>query len=287
MSLNLSAVGTSWDTPDVSWTSKDALLYALGVGAGLDEPSAELAFTTENSYEIPQRVLPTFAAVATTLGRGVVAGPDLGDFPLEAVLHAEQSISLFGELPPRATATVISSVQAMQDKGSDAVIYLESVCCESSSGRPLFSTRTGIFVRGEGGFGGDRGHSQVWRLPETAPDHVVDLQTRAEQALIYRLSGDRNPLHSDPWFAKKAGFDRPILHGLCTFGVTGRALLHALCDSDPARFGSMEVRFSAPTYPGRLLRVEMWRQDDQVLFRTRDDENVVLDRGRFRWSEHA
>lgn len=287
MSLNLNAVGTTWTNHDVQWSSKDTLLYALGVGAGLGDPVNELPFTTENSYDVPQRVLPTFAAVAATVNGGSSSGPDLGDFPLEAVLHGEQSIRLYGELPTAAHATIESTVEAMYDKGRDALLVLGSTCSDAISGRTLFSTRTGVFVRGEGGFGGDRGSSSPWAVPGTPPDEVIELRTRPEQALIYRLSGDRNPLHSDPWFAKKAGFDRPILHGLCTFGVTGRGLLQSLCDGDPTRFGSMEVRFSAPTYPGRDLQLELWRQDDQVLFRTRDEENVVLDRGRFRWADDA
>ena len=286
MPINLGIVGAEWETPGLSWSAKDALLYALGVGAGSEDPTQELAFTTENSHGHPQRVLPTFAAVAATL-RGVGEGPDLGNFPLEAVLHAEQSITLFGELPTVATVTGRSTVKAIHDKGRDALIILDSVYTGVDSGRPLFGTTTGIFVRGEGGFGGERGESTPWNLPSGPPDHVVELQSQPEQALIYRLSGDRNPLHSDPWFADKAGFDRPILHGLCTFGFTGRALLRALCNDEPAGFGSMSVRFSSPTYAGRPLRIEMWVNGDEVLFRTQDGENVVLDRGRFRWSGHA
>jgi acyl dehydratase len=287
MALNPDAVGTTWTTHDIHWSSKDALLYALGVGAGQGDPTKDLAFTTENSHDVAQRVLPTFAAVAATLNGPGGTGPDLGDFPLEAVLHGEQSIRLYGELPCEARATIESTVEAMYDKGRDALVVLGAVCSDAVSGAKLFSTRTGVYVRGEGGFGGERGSSARWAVPETAPDEVVHLPSRPEQALFYRLSGDRNPLHSDPWFAKKAGFDRPILHGLCTFGITGRGLVQSLCDGDPARFGSMEVRFSAPTYPGRDLHLELWRQSDQVLFRTKDEENVVLDRGRFRWADHA
>jgi acyl dehydratase len=286
MPINVGIVGAEWETSGLSWSAKDALLYALGVGAGLEDSTQELAFTTENSHGHQQRVLPTFAAVAATL-RGVGEGPDLGSFPLEAVLHAEQSVTLFGELPTAATVTGRSTVKAIHDKGRDALIILENVYTGVDLGRPLFATTTGIFVRGEGGFGGERGESTPWNLPSGPPDHVVELQSRPDQALIYRLSGDRNPLHSDPWFADKAGFDRPILHGLCTFGFTGRALLRALCNDEPARFGSMSVRFSSPTYAGHPLRIEMWINGDDVLFRTRDGEHTVLDRGRFRWSGHG
>lgn len=286
MPLNRDAVGTEWDSPETSWTSKDAILYALGVGAASEDPARDLPFTTENSYQVPQRVLPTFAAVAANL-RGVTKGPDLGDFPLEAVLHGEQAIELFGELPTAATVVTRSRVADMLDKGRDALIVLEAVSSDVTTGKALFATRTGVFVRNQGGFGGQRGTATSRVLPDTAPDHVMEMNTRPEQALIYRLSGDRNPLHSDPSFARRAGFDAPILHGLCSFGVTGRALLHALCDDDPARFGSMSVRFSKPTYPGRTLRVEMWDVGEEFLFRTTDDHSTVLDRGRFTRVDHA
>jgi acyl dehydratase len=286
MSLNTSVVGVEWEGAETTWDSKDSLLYALGVGAGSPDPSRELQFTTENSHDVTQRVLPTFAAVAAGL-RGVTKGPDLGDFPLEAILHAEQGVTLHGDLPTAATVVTRSVVRGMYDKGRDAVIALDATTSDVRTGAPLFTTRTGIFVRGQGGFGGDRGTTVPWEQPSGDPDHVVELDTRPEQALVYRLSGDRNPLHSDPWFAQKAGFDTPILHGLCTYGVTGRALLSALCEDDPSRFGSMDVRFSKPTYPGRTLRVEMWLDETGARFRTSDGENVVLDRGLFTWAPHA
>ena len=124
------------------------------------------------------------------------------------------------------------------DKGSGALVVSENQAVDAATGEPLVTARSGTFIRGEGGFGGDRGASEPWRCPTGAPDHQVDSETRPEQALLYRLSGDRNPLHADPQFAARGGFARPILHGLCTYGFTGRALLHALCDGDPARFAA-------------------------------------------------
>jgi acyl dehydratase len=286
MALNTDIIGTEWDAGESSWTSKDALLYALGVGAGSADPLEELAFTTENSHQVPQKVLPTFASVVPAL-RGKFSGPSFGDFPLEAVLHAEQGVTLFSELPVEATVSTRATVKAIYDKGRDALIVTENVSTDVASGKDLFATRSGIFVRGKGGFGGERGASQPWELPGRPADHVVDLGTKPDQALIYRLSGDRNPLHSDPWFAKKAGFDRPILHGQCTYGLTGRALLSALCGNDPARFGSMSARFSAVTFPGRRLRVEIWVAGTVVQFRTLDGGSVVLDRGLFNWADHG
>jgi acyl dehydratase len=286
MAINTDLVGVEWDAGNATWTSKDALLYALGVGAGSADPLVELAYTTENSHDFRQKVLPTFAAVVPQLG-GSSEGPSLGDFPLEAILHAEQGLTLFGELPVEATVNTRTTVKSVHDKGRDAVIHTEAISTDVVTGKPLFAATSAIFVRGEGGFGGERGVTPAWELPTGPPDQVVEFATKPEQALLYRLSGDRNPLHSDPWFAKKAGFDRPILHGLCTYGFTGRALLHALCDGDPARFGSLSVRFTSTTLPGHALRVEMWERGSEVLFRTMDGDRVVLDRGVFRRADHG
>lgn len=273
MTLNLAAAGTEWDAGTRTWTSTDAILYALGVGAGTED----LEFTTENSHGVDQQVLPTFAVMIG--GQG--GGPSLGDFTLAQVLHAEQSVTLHGELPPAATARTTARVAGFYDKGDNALIALAATTVDAATGAPLAETRTTMFVRGEGGFGGDRGTSEPWTLPDRPADHVVTYQTRTDQALLYRLSGDRNPLHSDPWLAKKAGFDRPILHGLCTYGFTGRALLHAICDGDPAAFGSMTARFSTPVLPGQALDVHIWDDDGSFLFQTRVGDVTVLDRGVF------
>ena len=280
MPLNVDAVGREWDAGTSTWTSKDALLYALGVGAGAPDPLAELEFTTENSHDVAQRVLPTFAVVAGGWTGTGQAGPSLGDFPIQAILHAEQSITLHGELPAEGSVRLTSTVAGMYDKGRDALIVTESRAADAATGAPLYETSATIFVRGEGGFGGDRGPSTPWTVPDRPADHVVTYPTRTDQALLYRLSGDRNPLHSDPWLARQAGFDRPILHGLCTYGFTGRALLHSVCGSDPARFGGMSARFSAPVFPGQELAVHVWADGDGWLFQTRVGDTVVLDRGR-------
>ena len=146
----------------------------------------------------------------------------------------------------------------MHDKGSGALVTTENVAVDAATGEPLVTSRSGVFIRGEGGFGGRAGGSAPWAGPDREPDLTVTYQTRPEQALLYRLSGDRNPLHADPKFAARGGFPRPILHGLCTYGVTGRALLHALCGSDPARFRSMSGRFTKPVFPGESLVVSIW-----------------------------
>jgi acyl dehydratase len=172
-------------------------------------------------------------------------------------------------------------VVGVYDKGSAAVVVMESTSVDAASGAPLFTTRNSMFIRGEGGWGGDRGPSGPKNVaPDRAPDHEVTYVTRPDQALTYRLSGDRNPLHADPEFAKAAGFPKPILHGLCTYGFTGRALLHSLCGSDPARFTSMAARFSKPVYPGDALTVKMWVDGGEAIFRTETQNgDVVIDQG--------
>ena len=276
MPLDPDAVGSIGPENEISWTSKDSLLYALGVGAGTTDPTGfELEFTTENTKETPQRALPTMGVV---LGGG--GGVDFGDFNLAALLHGEQSITLHRTIPAEGSAFGQGRVAAMYDKGKAALVLLETDV-RDHDGNPLWTTRSGLFIAGEGGWGGDRGPASDWVVPDRAPDHVLGYDTRTDQALLYRLNGDRNPLHSDPSFAALAGFDTPILHGLCTYGVTGRALLHALCDSDPDHFGSMGGRFKSPVLPGERLDVHMWEADDQVLFQTRVGDRVVFDSGVF------
>jgi acyl dehydratase len=291
MGLNLDAVGSTSEPVERSWTSKDALLYALGVGAGaLDPTGFELDLTTENSAGVQQRVLPTFT---TIVGQGGGGRQRLGDYDPAMLVHAEQAIRLRGEIPTQGTVTTTTTVTGMYDKGSAGLVVLESESRHVASGELAFSGRSALFIRGVGGFGGprnpegdDEGALAAEPLPEREPDEVVTYATRPDQALLYRLNGDRNPLHSDPSFAKRAGFERPILHGLCTYGFTGRALLHMVCGSDPARFGSMRSRFSKPTMPGDSLSISVWDIGDRAKgayrFRTETQRGeTVIDAGLF------
>lgn len=279
MPLDPSSVGSVSEPAEASWTSKDALLYALGTGAGqLDPTGFELEFTTENSQDIQQRLLPTFPVVIPVSGGGL----SFGTFNMAMLVHGGQKVELFGELPPEGTVVGVGKVAAMYDKGSAAIVVLETEATYKYSGKLAYKTESSLFIRGEGGWGGDRGPSATSSAPpDRAPDHSVTYQTRHDQALLYRLSGDRNPLHSDPSFAKLAGFDTPILHGLCTYGFTGRALLHTFCGSDPAKFKSIEGRFSKPVLPGDALTVNMWVVGDgEALFQTTVGDAVVIDGGR-------
>jgi acyl dehydratase len=255
MPIDRDAVGIVTDPVCRTWSSTDALLYAVGVGAGHD-PLDELPFTTENTTGVEQLVLPTMAVVLNVAG-----GLDrLGDFDRTKLVHGGQSIELHRPIPVEGTLQATSEITGLYDKGSGAVVEITSRSTLVEDGEPLFTTVLSLFLRGEGGWGGDRGPSTEAMVPETSPDSVVRYATRPEQALVYRLSGDRNPLHADPSFAARGGFDRPILHGLCTFGFTGRALLHDLCGSDPARFTRMSGRFSSTVRPGDDLIVKIWRR---------------------------
>ncbi|MBU6215679.1 MAG: MaoC family dehydratase N-terminal domain-containing protein [Acidobacteria bacterium] len=280
MPINPDAVGTTSQPVESSWTSREALLYAVGVGAGQDPlDRGELPFVTENSIDVEQRALPTFAVVLPDV-TGVFGS--IGSFNPAMLVHGEERIVLHRELPVEGAVTTTAEITAIWDKGKGAVVEITSRSLAADGGEPLFDVVMSAFIRGEGGWGGERGPSGGAAIPEgREPDTQIDLQTRPEQALVYRLSGDRNPLHSDPAFAALAGFDRPILHGLCTYGFSGRALLRGLCDGDPARLASMSGRFSSPVFPGESLTVQIWRTaSDEAVYRTLGaDGRVVIDAG--------
>ena len=272
-------------TERFSWDSSDCMLYALSVGASADALDG-LQFTTENTEGLPQQVLPTAA---------VVFGPLVGGLALEALgplepsraLHAQQFLRMHKVLPISGTVECHSRVRDVFDKGSGALIVLASECYEASTGERLFDLDSSVFVRGEGAFGGPRGPSQQTATPpERVPDVEARYETVPNQALLYRLNGDRQRLHSDPLLARRGGFDRPILHGLCTYGIAGRLLLESLCDADPSRFASMSARFTAPVFPGELLTVRGWVADEgQAQFLVMGaDGRVVLGDGDFRFA---
>ncbi|WP_341720607.1 MaoC/PaaZ C-terminal domain-containing protein [Micromonospora sp. FIMYZ51] len=258
-------------TVERHWDSRDSLLYALGVGAGQHDPTAELRFTTENSAGHPPAVLPTFAALLAA------DPPPLGD--PATVRHAEQSLRLHRELPVAGAARTTAAVSAVHDQGSGALIRVVSRI-RDEHGRPLATATASFFVVGAGGFGGDRAPASAWAAPATAPDHEIHYAVPRDQALLYRLSGDRSPLHSDPTVAERAGLPQPVLHGLCTYGYAGRALLHTVAGSDPARLRRVDARFTAPVYPGNPLTIRIWRRRHGAVFQAVDGTGrVVLDRG--------
>ncbi|WP_445397670.1 MaoC/PaaZ C-terminal domain-containing protein [Streptomyces sp. LE64] len=277
MTLYHDLVGRAWDSGTRRWSFSDTFLYALGVGAGGDDPCHELEFTTENSGGVAPSVLPTFAATLPSRR----AEPVLGDFDVVQLFHTQQSLTLHGPLPADGSAATTSRLTALWDRGNSALAVLESSCVDPTTGRPLAEVRTGLTIRREGGFGGEPGEDEPWERPQGAPDHTVDYRTAPNQALLYRLSGDPNPLHYDPAIAARLGFRRPLLHGLCTFGFAGRALLHKLCGGDPARFGTMSSLFTSPVFPGQELTVRIWERGERALFEVRSQGRIVVDRGVF------
>ena len=280
MPINPDAVGTKGDPVTHTWDAKDAMLYAVGVGAGSIDPLDELAFTTENTQDVTQQALPTMAVVLSVGGSGAYRA--LGSFNPAMLVHGEESITLHATIPVAGEVSTVGELTAIYDKGKGAVIEVTSVSTDTATGDPLFSVVSSVFIRGEGGWGGERGPSGPKHVaPDRAPDHVITYATRIDQALLYRLSGDHNPLHTDPAFAAFGGFDRPILHGLCTYGFTGRALLHTLCGSDPTRFTAMAGRFTSPVLPGESLTVSILETSDgEAIFQTAgDDGRIVIDAG--------
>ncbi len=252
------------------YEARDCILYALGVGLGADplDPAA-LRFV----YERDLHVLPTFASVLAYPRDWMTVEATGIDW--RKAVHGEQHMRFIRPLPPAATVRGALRIRDVIDKGADkgALLIVEHVLSDAASGVALCTTTQTIFCRGDGGFGGRSQPSAPTMpapaIPERAPDHVCDLPTRPEAALIYRLSGDRNPLHVDPEAARIAGYPRPILHGLASFGVAGHALLKTLCGDDPARLAAIGGRFSAPVYPGETIRTEMWLSGTDVAFRCR------------------
>ena len=263
---------------EVAYGPKDCMLYALGLGFGQDPMNEdELAFV----YEKNLKALPT---MATVLGYGVSWARAAGIDQLR-VVNGEQGFVLHKPLKPEGTVVGHSRIIEVIDKGAGkgALILSERKVSDKATGELIATVTQTAFCRGDGGFGGPpRTAPAPHPIPDRAPDLVCDLPTRPEMALIYRLSGDYNPLHAEPAFAKAAGFERPILHGLGTFGVSGHAVLKTLCGYDPSRLVAFAGRFSAPVFPGETIRTEMWRDGPVVSFRARVVERdvVVINHGR-------
>ncbi|MER7495328.1 MaoC/PaaZ C-terminal domain-containing protein [Streptomyces pharetrae] len=255
-------------TGEISWTPKDVLLYHLGIGAGRPATDpGELRYTLESRLH----VLPSFATVAGAGSPGVISGLSMPgvDVDLARVLHGGQSLTLHRPLPAEGTATATDRIAAVYDKGKAAVLVMRTDVADAEG--PLWTGDTQIYVRGEGGWGGDRGPATRREPPAGTPDRTVERSVREDQALLYRLCGDWNPLHADPEFAERAGFDRPILHGLCTYGITLKAVVDTLLAGDVARVRGYAARFAGVVYPGETLRVRMWREDGEI----RVDVSVV------------
>ena len=274
------AIGAELPAVPVSWSFSDVLLYHLALGAGSKEgnqvdPKA-LRYTLENDLQ----VLPTFAVIAPTLRETDAPSLDLPgcDINLAQVVHGAQEVHLAGPLPTSAEGLTLSRrISDVWDKGKAAVIWQEHEA-RDAAGNLVYSTRSSIFVKGEGGFGGSRGNADPVVVPERAPDAVSTYTTTPQQALLYRLCGDRNPLHADPAFATMAGFPAPILHGLCTYGITARLVVDALLDGDVTRVGGFAARFAGVVYPGEAITATAWDEGDRIIISATvgDDDRPAL-----------
>lgn len=262
------ALGAELPPLDYDYDQKTLILYALGVGAGGDPE--DLKFCYENPpglVPLPTfGVIPPFPALVSLLG---LEGVEIN---LMMLLHGEQYLETRKLPATSGKLTTYPRVKNIFDKGKGALIELEAET-KDEAGDVVYYNVFGAFIRGEGGFGGEKGPAPGNEAPERAPDKVVEMPTLPQQALLYRLSGDINPLHADPNFASMAGYDKPILHGLCTFGHAGRAILKEFCGDDPANFKSVKVRFSRHVFPGETIVTEMWDEGGgKILFQVKTKE---------------
>lgn len=273
----------AWAIPEVSRTfsQRDTILYALGVGLGADPYSAdELRFVTEDGL----CALPSFGTVLAYPFLWY-AQPGTG-VDLTRVVHAEMGFENHAPLPVQGEVVGRTRVTAVQDKGADVGALLVTSCeiRHAGSGQPVCTLYSSSLARSLGGFEGPdavRASAAPWVQPQRPPDQVCDIPTLPQAALIYRLSGDANPLHADPEHARRAGFPGPLLHGRCTFGIAAWALMRLVCHYDPTRLVAMRARFSSPVFPGETLRTEVWQDRSSVLFRVRVPARdvVVLSHG--------
>ena len=261
-----------------SYGDRETMLYALGIGLGQDPMDrAELPFT----YEKGLRVIPTQATVVAWNNMPMGAA----GLNYLMVLHGEQRLTVHKPLPPAGELVATGGVVGCYDKGKEkgAVVLTETVLSDRATGEKLVTLGSTTFARGDGGFGGPTGGGPVPHvLPTRAPDRIISYRIAPNAALIYRLSGDRNPLHSDPDVAAAAGFRQPILHGLCSYGHACRAVVETMCDWDPTRIAGFDVRFSSPVYPGETFETQMWQDGNVVSFRCRIVERdiIVLNNGK-------
>lgn len=254
------------------WSKDQVILYHLGVGAGAPATdSNELEYT----YEKNLKVLPSFAVIPVFGAMGAITQIPGLKFNLAMLLHGEQDLEVQKTIPVEAKVSNSARVAAVYDKGKAAVVIVE-VNTKDDSGDPLFTNRSTMFIRGEGGFGGDPGPKPGNQAPEREPDLVVESPTLPQQALLYRLNGDRNPMHVDPEFSKLGGFETPILHGLCTYGIVCKAVVDNLFGGDVTKVARYQVRFAGVVYPGETIVTSMWREGDKILLESKAKERGEL-----------
>lgn len=268
------ALGAELGEGENSWTQDDVILYHLGVGAGVPPTDpGELEYT----YEKNLKVLPSFGVIPVFGAMGGLASVEGLSFNFAMLLHGEQDITLHRPIPSEAKVVSKGRVAELWDKGKACLCVLE-VETRLDSGEPLFTNRFSLFLRGEGGFGGEPGPKAGNDRPDRDPDGVIETPTLPQQALIYRLSGDKNPLHADPEFAKMAGFDTPIIHGLCSYGVVCKAVVDNVLDGDTARVARYQVRFRGVGFPGETYLTSYWQEGNRILIeaRSKERDEVVI-----------
>ncbi len=266
MPIDPKLVGKELPPLEHTYNNNDIILYALGIGAGTN--TDELKFVYENGLE----TLPTYGVIPPFGALFGLAGMEGMDFNLAMLLHGEQYLELYRSIPVEGKLTSYPKISGIYDKGKGALVEID-VITKDSKGEELFMNRFSTYIRGEGGFGGYRGPGPGFEPPDRSPDRVVEMPTLPQQALLYRLSGDMNPLHADPDFAAMGGFEKPILHGLCTFGFAGRAVLQEFCANEPSKFKAIKARFSRHVFPGETIVTEMWQEKpDQIILQCKTVE---------------
>ena len=264
------AMAATFEPAEGSWGQDDVILYHLGLGAGLDKPTD--AKELEYTYEKNLKALPSFGVIPVfdALGKGMGGTPGI-EINFALVLHGEQDIEIHKPIPTSAQVVNQPRIAGIYDKGKAALIIMEVETSEKG-GDKLFTNRFSIFARGEGGFGGESGPKAGNAAPDRAPDATVESRTIPNQALLYRLSGDKNPLHADPEFASMGGFDVPILHGLCSYGVVCKAVVDEMLDGDVTKVARYQARFAGVLFPGETIVTSMWKEGGQILVAAKSKE---------------
>lgn len=261
------AVGAELPETTYSWDEEDVILYNLALGAG-NPPTdpRELSY----AYEGDLVAIPTFGTIPPFGMIMSMAGVEGLDINLSQILHGEQELTVHRAIPTSGEVSQHGRVAAIYDKGKGALAVVEVVSVLKKTGEDLFTNRSSIYVRGEGGFGGEPGPKASGIPPDREPDHIVESPTLPQQALLYRMvSGDKNPLHADPGFAAFAGFERPILHGLCTYGIVAKALVDHALDGAAGRLETYAARFSGHVFPGETLVTSIWSEGDGLVVSAR------------------
>jgi acyl dehydratase len=268
------ARGAKLPEGEASYTQDQVILYHLGLGIGAGSAQTDPK-QLEYTYEKDLKVLPSFAVIPAFGAMGGLASIPGMDFNFAMLLHGEQDIQIHKPIPTAQKLEISGSIPEIYDKGKAALVILESTA-KDETGEDLFTNRFSLFIRGEGGFGGDSGPKAGNQAPDRAPDGTVETTTLPQQALLYRLSGDKNPLHADPDFAKMAGFDQPIIHGLCSYGIALKAVVDDALDGDTGKVARYQARFAGVAFPGETYITSYWKEGDKIFLEAKSKERDAV-----------